>query len=434
MTREQHIALAVGLPAALVPLSLLLLVSRKRRKLPAMGSMTQQSATALMRFLSTVANDVGVGKDAYVVGGAVRNYLLGHGIKDLDLVLDSVRAGMDSTAFAKAIAARIPAQTNLTTNQYGVAILTVQDDFYLGGENLKGEQIEIANARKEWYGEQAGKGYKPHKVTRATIEEDVRRRELTFNTLMWQLAELAEGPDKAKIIDITGCGLPDLRAGEMRCPSDATRTLTEDPTRLLRLIKFSTKYNFKLTPATKAAARRSAAAIKNAPHEAIATLLLNVLLKDKKLARPALKQMKDLGLLEPIKEMYQDIPAFRNTLNHWAQDREVRLMFDLADLGFPTGPRMRSMTPREQQRFREVAYTMEPVKAKEYLTRLRQPTRAFEDRAFMPALMAAHGATGKHAPAFAKRVQCKTRALLLEDPLLAFDAPRLRARIQEVRF
>lgn len=429
MTREQKIALIVGGGACAASVGLLLLAPRQRRRLPSMGSMTQQSANALMQFLSGVAEEMGVGRDAYIVGGAVRNFLIGRGVKDLDLVVDAVRSGVDSEQFAEAVAERIPAHTNLTTNQYGVAILTIEDDFYLGGENLKGEQIEIANARRESYGAKAGKGYKPHMVEKSTIEEDIARREFTFNTLLWQLAELAEGPDKAQIVDITGCGLRDLRKGEMRCPSDPAKTFQDDPTRMLRAVKFATKYGFTIPKETAEAIRRNAQQIRKAPHEAITTLLLDVLLKDKKLARPAMRQMKRLGLLDVVGDMYREVKPFRQTLDNWAADREVQFMFDLADVGFPTGPRIQFLTPSEQRRFRKAAEQMSPSQAKEYRARLAQPGRAFEDREFVPHLMQARGVQGKAAAKFAQNVQYKAKRLMLDDPSIAFDPARLRAAV-----
>jgi tRNA nucleotidyltransferase/poly(A) polymerase len=404
----------------------------KRVRGDSLGSMTQEGAVQLMKFLSGVASDLGIGRDAYVVGGAVRNFLLGRGVKDLDLVIDSVRAGMDSEEFARAIAAKIPVSTTLKTNQYGVAILHINGDFFLGGENLKGEDIEIANARREWYGEKAGKGYKPHKVEAATIEEDVARREFTFNTLLWQLAELAEGPDKAEILDITGCGLKDLRAGEMRCPSDPDVTFQDDPTRLLRVVKFSTKYGFDVPPETRAAIARNASQIKNAPHEAISTLLLDVLLKDKKLARKSLRQLKDLGLLKPVREMYREIPAFRSALNNWSKNKEVQLMFQLADIGFPVGPGVEFLDASQQAKFRAAVATMKKGEPEKYLERLRQPGKAWQDKAFLPELMAQHGISGAEVRSFAQFITQLARRFMLNDPSMAFNPVRLRSAIREI--
>lgn len=143
-------------------------------------------STAIMKFLAGVARAEGVASHVYIVGGAVRNHLLGVPVKDVDVVVDSVALnGRDSDWFARVLAENIPTTTNLTTNQYGVAILTVKGDWVLDGIPLAGEVIEIANARKESYDNAGGKGkgYKPTDVSPATIKEDIFRREFTFNCM-----------------------------------------------------------------------------------------------------------------------------------------------------------------------------------------------------------------------------------------------------------
>ena len=246
---------------------------------------SHKKSVALMKFLSAVAKGLGsnVAKHVYVVGGAVRDFYIDRPIKDIDVVIDSValstRKKKDSEWFAKAVERQIPTTTNLTTNQYGVAIVTVKGSWILDGEDLEGEVIEIANARKESYGGAGGKGYKPHMVEPATIMEDLCRREFTYNCLLWSLADVASGPDKKKILDMTGCGLRDLDEGIMRCPSDPNKTFQDDPTRMLRAIKFAVRYDHRLSPDAEAAIKRNAPALRNAPQNAIATILIDTLLK-----------------------------------------------------------------------------------------------------------------------------------------------------------
>jgi tRNA nucleotidyltransferase/poly(A) polymerase/2'-5' RNA ligase len=157
-------------------------IRRRVASLTVEGSVHRKNV-ALMKWLSDLTRRLGVGRDTYVVGGAVRNFLINQPIKDIDIVIDMTKAGRDSDWLAKQIARNIPAPTNVTTNQYGVAILTVKGPWIVGGEDLDGEVLEIANARKESYGGSGGKGYKPHSVAPATIEEDVLRREFTFNCM-----------------------------------------------------------------------------------------------------------------------------------------------------------------------------------------------------------------------------------------------------------
>ena len=147
-------------------------------------AMTNRASVALMKFLSGVATRLGVGRHVYVVGGAVRNFIINQPIKDIDVVIDSVALkGKNSEWFAQEVRKAIPVKTNLITDNYGVAKVKALEDWIVDGHNLKGEEIEIANARTESYGGQAGKGYKPHLVEPSTIDEDVVRREFTFNCM-----------------------------------------------------------------------------------------------------------------------------------------------------------------------------------------------------------------------------------------------------------
>jgi len=229
-------------------------------------------SVALMRFLSAVARHAGVADHVYIVGGAVRNFVLGEPIKDIDVAIDSVGAGHDSEWFARRVATEIPTSTNLTTNQYGVAILTIKGDWLLEGHPMRGEVMEIANARAESYGA-GGQGYKPTDVRPATIEEDVYRREFTFNTLLWRLSDLADGPDGAPIIDITGRGLRDLEQRRIWTPSPADQTFSDDPTRMLRAVKFALRYGFEIPPEVVESIRRNAGTL---PPGSPATTILSI--------------------------------------------------------------------------------------------------------------------------------------------------------------
>ncbi len=334
---------------------------------------------SLMKFMSAVARKLGVSEHVYIVGGAVRNFVLNEPIKDLDVVIDSVALkGKDSDWFAKQLQKSIPVRTNLTTNQYGVAIISVQGPWILDGEDLQGEVIEIANARKESYGKtDAGKGYKPDEVSPATIEEDLYRREFTFNTLLLSLASVANGPDRDQILDLTGCGLRDLEAGELRCPSDPDQTFRDDPSRLLRVLKFCAKYGFKITPDTEAAIKRNAPGLKKAPHNAISKLLLETVLPGSK-GLWAVKEMDRLGLLEVVADMMNTNKDFRAAIDNWAQNQNVRVMLSMVDLGLPLKSQIGFMTPQQQARFKEIMLTMEDEELQGFLMVLKQPGKVLD--------------------------------------------------------
>lgn len=250
--------------------------SRKR-------AMSSDKSTVLMKFLSGVAKRHGVGDHVYVVGGAPRNHLMGLPIKDLDVTIDVVALGptRDSAWFAAQVAREIPTSTSLVTNNYGVAILTVKGPWFMGGEDLSGEVIEIANTRKESYGAGdgplKGKGYKPTDVQPATIREDLHRREFSFNTLLWRLSDLTHGPEHAEVLDMLGVGKQHLEDREMHTPGDPDRTFRDDPTRMLRAVRFCVKYGFKMTPEVERSIQRNAHLLAGMPWESVGTLVTSIL-------------------------------------------------------------------------------------------------------------------------------------------------------------
>lgn len=376
---------------------------------------------ALMKFLSGVSARAGFGDNAYVVGGAVRNWVIKQPIKDIDLLVDTVALGHDTEWVANQIAKAIPADTNLTTNQYGVAILTVKGEWDLDGFPMQGEVIEIAAARKESYGGEGGKGYKPDTVEPATVQEDVVRREFTFNTLMWRLMDLAQGPDKAQIIDLTGCGLSDLQEGRMQCPADPDKVFADDPSRLIRIVKFVTRYGFKLTPDTEAAAKRQAPKLANVPHNAVSKLLAEVLVESK--AKQAIALMDHLGLLGVIRKMVETVAPFRDALNNWGNAQSVQYMFNLMDIGLVTKAKVGFLPPDQQKQVREIATEMTADEAENFLAVLKQPGKVLN----MAEIAKDLGLAG----AAMKSLMDLARETLLGDPKLVSNPSSWGATVRE---
>jgi len=383
-----------------------------------------QQSVSLMKFLSGVAQRSGVGKHVYVVGGAVRNFLIDQPIKDIDVVIDSVALnGRGSDWFAKKVQKAIPVQTSLVTNQYGVAILTVKGEWVLDGESLKGEVIEIANARKESYGGEAGKGYKPHTVAPATIEEDINRREFTFNTLLWRLHDLANGPDKAEILDLTGCGRSDLQDGWMRCPSSPDKTFSDDPSRMIRAIKFLIKYGFKIDSQVKASILKNAQKLKNVPSSHLSNMLIETFY-EAGTGKKALLEMKKLGLLDVLKEIARTDRNFQKALANWADKKaDVQFLFDLMDLGMPSGKRLSFLNGPQLKRVRELTVQMSASEAASFVALLSQPGKSLD----MGALIKEFGLKGKEI----QEITTRARKVLLDDPTLLVRPARWQSRVKQ---
>lgn len=402
--------------------------SAKRVASRKLAEMTHAASVALMKWLSKTTKQMGVAEHVYVVGGAVRNFLIEEPIKDIDMVVDSlaIGGGRDSAWVAEQIARRIPTRTEIVTDALMVSKVFIKGPWLLDGHEMEGEVIEIVNAREEVYEE--GQGHKPVRVDPTTMERDVQRREFTFNTLMWRLLDLADGPDRAEIIDLTGCGVRDLNSREMRCPRDPNLTFYEDPTRIIRTIKFAFKYGFKLPPDVMAAARKQAPQLKRIPSKTWSVLQTVVL--DNPQYKRALDVMDDLGVVEVLAELVEEDKAFATTLVNYAEKRGVAYLFDLMDIGIPLRSIVTFFDPAEQERIREVTAQMPREEALEYVSMLRNPGIAYADKAFVPSLARQFGISPKDMGAFMPRVTGIGRRILLDYPELANDPSALKTEVR----
>lgn len=355
---------------------------------------------ALMKFLSGIAKQLGVAEHVYVVGGAVRNFLINQPIKDIDVVLDSVAlGGKDSAWFAEKVQKAIPAKTNLTTNNYGVAIISISPDWVLDGYPMvgpkgpdgkhHGEVIEIANARKESYGGAEGKGYKPHMVEPATIEEDLVRREFTFNTLLWRLSDLTHGPEHAEVLDLLGEGREHLEKGEMHTPADPDKTFSDDPTRMLRAIKFVAKYNFKVPPDLADAIRRNAPNLPKMPWDHVRKILVEDIL-DAPNPRRSIVLLKEFGLADVLKHMLHTESGMAAALGRSLNEHETHVLLDLLDLEWAVKTPLSFLNREQQARLRELllANAEDPAFDRALVDALKKPPvnqeQLFKDFAIPP--------------------------------------------------
>ena len=385
----------------------------------ALAASTHEKSLALAKYLGQFAKREGVGQHVYVVGGAVRNFLLNQPIKDIDVVVDSVALrGYDSEKFARNLARVLPAATSLVTNQYGVAILTVKGPWVLDGHDMQGEVIEIANARNESYGKTEGKGYKPSGVNPATIEEDVYRREFTFNTLLWRLNDLVHGPERAEIIDLTGCGRSDLERRVMRCPRDPDVVFSDDPTRMLRALKFAVKYGFDVPPDLQAAIKRNAAKLAGVPHEAVGTLLVRDIFGTPR-AREMLRFMEKLGLLDVIRDMVAKNKGFATYLSGQLSAHDAAFLLDMDDLNMGVRLPLNFLAPAQRVRVRDLLDSLPSDEAQAFVAALTRPV--LDNNALITQFSLKPHERGLLQPL--------AREALLDDPTLAARPQELTSEV-----
>jgi poly(A) polymerase len=171
---------------------------------------------------------------AYVIGGFVRDALLGRFSQDIDIMV--LGSGID---FAHSVARHLDVKTPVSFfKNFGTAMLM--------SEGLK---IEFVGARKESYRVNSRKPI----VEDGTLEDDQNRRDFTINAMAFDLRDEAYG----ELIDPFN-GLQDLHDKMIRTPLDPDITFSDDPLRMIRAIRFATQLGFTIDPACFEAIVRNA--------------------------------------------------------------------------------------------------------------------------------------------------------------------------------
>lgn len=167
------------------------------------------------------------GKQFYLVGGSVRDALMGKEPKDFDLATDAVPDEIIG------ILRRNPNYKILEVGKaFGVVVVITPE----GGE------YEIATFRQDLSG-----GRRPDAVAFTTIDQDVARRDLTMNALFYDI-------EKREIVDYVG-GMQDIENQIVRTVGAPSERFNEDKLRILRALRFAGRMGSGLDPATAAAIR-----------------------------------------------------------------------------------------------------------------------------------------------------------------------------------
>ncbi|MEW6607116.1 MAG: DHHA1 domain-containing protein [bacterium] len=187
-----------------------------------MGKNLPQPIQDILKLLGEIGD--GLKMNVYVVGGIVRDLLLGKPTFDLDIVVEG-----NGIEFARELSQRI-AGSYKSHERFKTATVVFPD----------GLKIDIATARKEVYDHPAALP----RVTTGGIYDDILRRDFTINALAIQLNPTYFG----NLIDFVG-GEKDLKEGLIEILHD--KSFIDDPTRIFRAIRFTSRGNFKLSDNTK---------------------------------------------------------------------------------------------------------------------------------------------------------------------------------------
>ncbi len=211
------------------------------------------------------------GLDLYLVGGPVRDRILGRPVHDLDF-----------TTPAR------PDRIKLLARRAGAtSIYTVGERFGTIGAVFGDQAVEITTFRSESYRPDSRK---PAVQFGNSLEADLGRRDFTINAI-------AQNTLTGRISDPHG-GLDDLTARRIRAVGTATKRFREDPLRVLRCVRFAAQLGFDIDPSTLAAAQSTVAELRIVSSERIGAELNLILLSP----RPdsAVRALLEIGVLGRI--------------------------------------------------------------------------------------------------------------------------------------
>lgn len=185
-------------------------------------------AQEIVRALSQIVEEKG--PKVYLVGGFVRDLILGEPLSDMDVVIEG-----ESRPLAMQLAKKLKGKVH-SHGEFGTFVVFLPT----------GVRVDIATARKEMYPAPASLP----RVEKGSLMEDLGRRDFTLNALAVPVTPRGFG----NLIDPYG-GLEDLRKGRLR--AFHSRSFIDDPTRLFRALRYQTRLQLELEKSTKEWMRES---------------------------------------------------------------------------------------------------------------------------------------------------------------------------------
>lgn len=194
----------------------------------------------IFRRLLDVVDHFKLNTQLRVAGGWVRDKLLGKDCYDIDVALDN----MLGREFCQKINEYLDFSGE---EQQGIGVIQCNPDQSKHLETARiriySTWIDFVNLRSESYAENS----RIPKMKFGTAEEDAYRRDLTINSLFYNI-------NTSSVEDLTGRGIQDLKDGYIVTPLPPKETFLDDPLRVLRAIRFGARFNFMLDGDLKTAA------------------------------------------------------------------------------------------------------------------------------------------------------------------------------------
>lgn len=229
--------------------------------------------------------------DTYLIGGSVRNMLLGHKPKDYDLT---------TSAHPEEIAKLFP-RSVMTNAKFGTVTVLFEDD------NKELQEVEITTFRSEK--DYAGGRWPSHVEFGVSLEEDLKRRDFTINAMALRLVKIESGKvsynfinssddlhHSTELIDLYD-GLSDIKNRIIRCVGDPIERMKEDGLRAMRACRIASIYGFTIEENTLNAIRETWEVAAQISAERIRDEFMQMILKSPK-PSVGLELMRVTGLLK----------------------------------------------------------------------------------------------------------------------------------------
>ena len=192
--------------------------------------MKHEGYTNIKQFLGELIAGTEWEGHVYTVGGCVRDELMGSEIKDIDLCVSLPSGGI---RFAEWLRNNGHAMKGVTVYpNYGTAMLHLKA--------FPDVELEFVQTRKEKYIDHSCRN---PETAFGSIDDDCMRRDLTINALYCNVST-------GEIVDITGKGVDDIKNHVIRTPAAPDLTYDDDPLRILRCIRFASRYGWEIESET----------------------------------------------------------------------------------------------------------------------------------------------------------------------------------------
>ncbi|MGW5876612.1 CCA tRNA nucleotidyltransferase [Nocardiopsis terrae] len=265
---------------------------------PRAGTLTGEQRAAITELVDSiepVSEELGDlfsshGRQLAVVGGPVRDALLGRASNDVDLTTDAV-----------------PQSILELVDGWADAVWTVGIEFGTVGLRKRGLQLEITTYRSEAYSPESRK---PEVSYGTDIHDDLLRRDFTVNAMAVHLPG-------HEFVDPFG-GLADLRDKVLRTPGRPEDSFSDDPLRIMRAVRFAAQLGFTLAPEVAEAARDMADRLTIVSAERVRDELTKLMLSPD--PRRGVELMVELGIAEHV---LPEIPKMQLEIDEHHRHKDV---------------------------------------------------------------------------------------------------------------